>query len=258
VKLEAENKRERDAKIKSIKDQESRLKALANPRELRDAVKERLHMAVNAGMTFSSAKCEFGKYKKTCNGMSNKEANIRHPSPDSNQVDPDAEMTNGKEPVMCDDGSPNGYIHKSGQQGGHAEAKIISQLTTDLKRAGMRDGSITLKIDWIFQESGQKVTSGMPCHECYRMLCFAKKKCNITIWICDRNNKPQPFPGDCDAEESRERLCELVDGAARAGHTRENFPLPKLAKEVEEIRAARAARKAVRDALKSALEGDGM
>jgi hypothetical protein len=108
--------------------------------------------------------------------------------------------------VLCD----NSYVHPGGGKGAHAEPKIINQMGAT---SPMRGGSLLLNIDWRFKRDGQPQNSGMPCKDCYAMLCHAATECDIQIFICDKDNKPQPLSKeDCADEDGYENLSARVDG----------------------------------------------
>ena len=116
--------------------------------------------------------------------------------------------------VLCDDS----HVHPGGGAGAHAEAKIINELSAD---SPMRGGSMLFNIDWRFKNRTSKkpMKSGMPCTHCHKMMCKAAKECNIKIFICDKEGKPQQLTEeDCDGSpEAREGLCEKIDGNPTPG-----------------------------------------
>jgi hypothetical protein len=113
--------------------------------------------------------------------------------------------------TLCDEE----YVHPGGGKGAHAEAKIANQMS---ESSSMKGGSMLLSIDWRFNRSGKVKRSGMPCGSCYKMLCHAATECDIKIFICDKDNKPQPLSKkDCKDEDGYKNLSKRVDGNIRPG-----------------------------------------
>ncbi|RON13135.1 hypothetical protein BK662_24355 [Pseudomonas frederiksbergensis] len=110
-------------------------------------------------------------------------------------------------------------VHLGGGYGGHAECKIFNDLTNHVKGA-LRDGSVLLSIDWRPEnrQTGATEYHGTPCSTCYDMLCEAANECNIEIWICDHQNKPQPMSkSDCKKPDGYPKLVKLINGHAKGG-----------------------------------------
>jgi hypothetical protein len=113
--------------------------------------------------------------------------------------------------VLCD----KSYVHPGGGKGAHAEPKILNEMG---KTSAMRGGSILLSIDWRFRSEGETVESGMPCPDCYNMLCHAAKECDIKIYICDMSKNPQPLSKEnCDDPNGYQNLSTRVDGGPEPG-----------------------------------------
>jgi hypothetical protein len=114
--------------------------------------------------------------------------------------------------VLCE----GSHVHPGGGKGAHSEAKGINCLTNT--GSAMRGGSITLKINWRSRNLDQGDESGMPCQDCYDMLCHAAKECDIKIFICSKDNKPEELSkDDCDAPDGYTNLSERVDGNPTPG-----------------------------------------
>jgi hypothetical protein len=123
------------------------------------------------------------------------------------------EAARDKAGVLCD----KTHQHPGGGKGAHAEAKICNHMS-GLPESPMRGGSLLLSIDWRFKRKSGPKRSGMPCESCHAMLCHAQKECDIQIFICDKNNNPQPLStGDCEDEDSYSDLCQRIDGNPTAG-----------------------------------------
>jgi len=115
--------------------------------------------------------------------------------------------------TLCD----KSHQHPGGGKGAHAEAKICNHMS-NLPGSAMRGGSMLLNIDWRFKRKSGPKQSGMPCGSCYETLCHAQKECDIQIFICDKDNKPQPLSnGDCSDDDAYEDLCKRVDGGSEPG-----------------------------------------
>lgn len=116
--------------------------------------------------------------------------------------------------VLCD----KSHVHPGGGAGAHAEAKIINELSAD---SAMRGGSMLFNIDWRFKNrtTGKPMQSGMPCTHCHAMMCHAAKECDIKIFICDKDGKPQQLTEeDCDGSpEAHEGLSMKIDGNLTPG-----------------------------------------
>jgi len=115
--------------------------------------------------------------------------------------------------VLCD----KSHVHPGGGKGAHAQTKIVNHMS-ELPGSAMEGGSMLLNIDWRFKRKSGPKQSGMPCGSCYDMLCHAQKECDIQIFICDKDNNPQPLSnGDCEADDAYQDLCQRVDGNPEPG-----------------------------------------
>jgi hypothetical protein len=129
-------------------------------------------------------------------------------------TDPKHADAKEKAGVLCD----KSHVHPGGGAGAHAEAKIVNQMTNNGGAAAMRGGAMLLNIDWRFKREGKQKRSGMPCKHCYAMLCHAAKACDIQIFICDKDGKPQELSkDDCSKDGSYENLSKRVDGGPKPG-----------------------------------------
>ncbi|GJH21754.1 hypothetical protein CBA19CS22_34450 [Caballeronia novacaledonica] len=128
-------------------------------------------------------------------------------------TDPAYDDAKDKAGVLCD----SSYVHPGGGKGAHAEPKLLNQLSNDSPDSPMRGGKILLSIDWRFNKGGKQDSSGMPCQSCYKMLCHAAKKCDIKVFICDKDGNEQPFPEDCENPTSYSDLSTRVDGYPQPG-----------------------------------------
>ena len=116
--------------------------------------------------------------------------------------------------VLCE----KSHVHPGGGAGAHAEPKIVNQMCNDFPASPMRGGNILFNIDWRFKRSGKQKQSGMPCKHCYNMMCHAASECDIEIFICDKDGKPQPLSkDDCKSEEGYSNLSMRVDGNPTPG-----------------------------------------
>ncbi|UXH80655.1 hypothetical protein [Roseateles amylovorans] len=113
----------------------------------------------------------------------------------------------------------NEYVHPGGGKGAHAECKIFNQLSNMMKSgAKLQGGSVLLNIDWRSNGSGGPQYSGMPCPDCYAMLCNAANQCDIQILICNFMNQPVALhKADCNRQGGYRRLAKMVDGRATNG-----------------------------------------
>lgn len=123
--------------------------------------------------------------------------------------------------VLCD----QSYFHKKFIGCGyHAEAKIFNSMS-NAATGPLKGGQVKLKIDWKRRLSRKGKTgtgtSGMPCHNCYRMLCHAADVCKIEILICDSTNQPQPL-GDCKEPGAYDKLKQRVNGVDKNGNALSN------------------------------------
>lgn len=128
--------------------------------------------------------------------------------------DPKYDEAKAEAGVLCD----KSHVHPGGGAGAHAEAKIINELSAD---SAMQGGSMLFNIDWRFKnrKTGKPMQSGMPCTHCHAMMCKAAKECDIKIFICDKDGKPQQLTEeDCDGSpEAREGLSMKIDGNPTPG-----------------------------------------
>lgn len=128
--------------------------------------------------------------------------------------DPQHDAAKAEAGVLCD----KSHVHPGGGKGAHAEPKIMNQMTTNFPNAPMRGGSMLFSIDWRFNEGGQVQQSGMPCAHCYKMMCHAATECDIAIFVCDKEQNPQPLSKeDCKDPNGYENLCVRVDGGPVPG-----------------------------------------
>jgi hypothetical protein len=116
--------------------------------------------------------------------------------------------------VLCD----NSHVHPGGGKGAHSETKGVNCLTN--MGGAMRGGSMTFNINWRSRNLKQGEESGMPCEDCYAMMCHAATECDIKIFICDKDNKPQELSKeDCKKPNGYRNLCQRVDGNPTPGRT---------------------------------------
>lgn len=114
--------------------------------------------------------------------------------------------------VLCE----GEHLHPGGGKGAHSEAKAINCLTN--MGGDMRGGSITFNINWRSSKLKQGTESGMPCDDCYAMMCHAATKCDIKIYICDMNNQKQELSKeDCKKVDGYRKLSQRVDGHPTPG-----------------------------------------
>lgn len=188
-----------------------------------------LRKADTGGMTFSSASSQIPGASGTFSATSSGPAQSLYPDDmvsggsSEMKVGLSAEKRASEDPkfsqakkdagVLCDE-----YVHPGGGKGGHAEPKIINELTQRFGADQMTQGSMLLNINWRFMREGAVQSSGMPCPDCYALLCHAAQKCDIRIYICDKDGNAQPLSNDdCNDEDGYENLCQRVDGNARPG-----------------------------------------
>lgn len=194
---------------------------------LTDAESGVLQRAKTTGMTFSSAVSGIPEAAGSLSGCSNATARDQIPARmveggtgpqkaglskpirmSHDEAHHDAKEAAG---VLCE----KGYLHWGGGYGGHAEPKIVNHLTNQVGADHMRGGSLLFNIDWRSSRYGR---SGMPCSACHAMLCHAMGKCDIQIFLCDKDQKPtQMASEDCDGEDAYSNLCQRVDGGPRPG-----------------------------------------
>lgn len=110
------------------------------------------------------------------------------------------------------------HVHPGGGKGAHAEAKIFNTMSSK-KGTSMTGGSVLLNIDWRSSTFEQGEVSGMPCQDCYAMLCKAARECDIKIFICDHKNEPQEMTKDCDKPGAYDDLCERIDDNPTPGRS---------------------------------------
>ena len=79
------------------------------------------------------------------------------------------------------------------QKSGHSEARTFDELGRIGK---LGPGLITFNIDWRPKKSP---ASKMPCQACHKMMCAAAEKCEIRVFICDKDNKPHDVGKHCPA-----------------------------------------------------------
>ena len=116
--------------------------------------------------------------------------------------------------VLCD----GSHVHPGGGKGAHSEAKAINCLTN--MGSAMSGGSLTFNINWKSSTLERGDTSGMPCPDCYAMLCHAVTVCKIKVYICDHKDpsKPQPLSDkDCKDDDGYKNLSTRVDGHSTPG-----------------------------------------
>ena len=188
-----------------------------------------LRKADTGGMTFSSASSQIpgapGTFSATSSGpaqslypddmVSGGNSEMKMGLNRAKRDSDDPQFTQAKKDagVLCDE-----YVHPGGGKGGHAEPKIINEMTQQFGAEKMTGGSMLLNINWKFMREGAVQTSGMPCADCYALLCHASQKCDIRIYICDKDGNAQPLSNDdCNDEDGYENLCQRVDGNARPG-----------------------------------------
>jgi len=214
AKLDKKNEKEREKVVDELENQDS----------LNQQEQATLEKAEGTGMTISSATSQVPGAQGTFSASSSGCAQASNPnglvsggtSEQKMGCSSDVRNSNAakhdkaKEQagVLCD----KSYVHPGGGKGAHAEAKIANHMS-EIPGSAMQGGSMLLNIDWRFKRKSGPKQSGMPCGSCYAMLCHAQKECNIQIFICDKDNNPQPLSnGDCEEEDAYEDLCMRVDG----------------------------------------------
>ena len=220
AKLGIKNQEERDKVAEELEDKSS----------LNKQEQATLDKAQGTGMTISSATSQVPGAQGTfsasssgcaqaCNpnglvsgGTSEQKMGQNKTIRESN--DPKYADAKEKSGVLCE----KSHVHPGGGAGAHAEAKIINELSGD---SLMRGGSMLFNIDWRFKNrtTGKPMQSGMPCTHCHAMMCHAAKECDIKIFICDKDGKPQQLTEeDCDGSpEAREGLSMKIDGNPTPG-----------------------------------------
>ena len=214
AKLDKKNKEERKEVVDTLKDESS----------LNQQEQTTLNKAEGTGMTISSALSQvpgaegiFSASSSGCaqacnpNGLVDGGTSAQKMGSNAETRSDPAKREAAREEagVLCD----KSHQHPGGGKGAHAEAKICNHMS-GLPGSAMQGGSMLLNIDWRFNRVGAGAKqSGMPCAACHAMLCHAQKECDIQIFICDKNNQPQPLStGDCADEDSYEDLSRRVDG----------------------------------------------
>jgi|SRR5262245_40037845 len=220
AKLDQKNKEEREKVTEELKSQDS----------LNQQEQATLDKAEGTGMTISSATSQVPGAEGTfsasssgcaqaCNpnglvegGTSEQKMGLNAETRASDS--PDHDDAKDKAGVLCD----KSHVHPGGGAGAHAEPKIVNQMCNDFPASPMRGGSMLFNIDWRFKREGKPKQSGMPCKHCYKMMCHAATECDIQIFICDKDGKPQPLSkDDCKSEDGYENLSRRVDGNPKPG-----------------------------------------
>ncbi len=201
-KLDEKNKEERKKVTEELKDENS----------LNKEEQKTLDKAQGTGMTVSSVNSQVPGAEGIFSGCSSGCAQTFNPSGLVSGGTSEQKM--GGAGTLCDDS----YTHCAGGSGAHAEAKIVNHMS-ELPGSSMRGGSMLFNIDWRFKRGGEAHQSGMPCTQCHKMMCHAMKECEIKIFICDKDGKPQPLTEeDCKGDDqARENLCMKIDGNSRPG-----------------------------------------
>jgi hypothetical protein len=225
-KLKKKNRKQRDKVVKNLEDNDDRTQEEQTT----------LEKAQGTGMTFSSAISRIPGAKGVLTGCSSGCAQACTPNQiceggsSAQRGGCNAATRRSKarkhDKAKKDAGVLCGgsYVHPGGGKGAHAEAKIVNQLTQS--GGAMKGGEILLNIDWRFKRRNRKNSSGMPCKSCYKMLCHAAKECDIKILLCDKDGREQPFPKDCNNEDSYGELSKRIDGKEKPGRGRFTGPHP--------------------------------
>ncbi|OWQ84453.1 hypothetical protein CDN99_24500 [Roseateles aquatilis] len=181
----------------------------------REALEASHKKAVEGGLTISSARRIGADGALSMMGASDGAVNESLPGPSADNTTPP--QGRGEDGVLCE----KSYRHPTQRCAYHAEAKIVNTLSN--MGDSMRGGSMLLKIDWrraILRGRPLKAVgtgrSGMPCPNCYEMLCHAAQACEIVIVICDAENKPQALE-DCDKEDGYQSLMKKINGTKKNG-----------------------------------------
>jgi hypothetical protein len=168
-------------------------------RSKRKKLNKLLKLVRDGGMTFSSAAVNLPiGGGKAIGGIASgaSSAKARERSKNALVEGGDGDAKTGGKGILC--GSPK-YRHPEGGAGGHAEAKIFNQVSEMASKAkgALSGGRVLFNVNWRYaQPDGGIYESGMPCRNCYRMMCHASKKCGIEIMLCDSNNEPVKFDPD--------------------------------------------------------------
>jgi hypothetical protein len=93
-----------------------------------------------------------------------------------------AQGSGGQSKVNCP-GTRHSHARPRAQKAGHAEARMIDNVFTGRQPRG----SMTINVDWVPKTD---LPSKMPCEDCHKMMCAAQK-CNVEIYLCDKNGKKQ-------------------------------------------------------------------
>ena len=221
-KLGNKNEKERDKVTEELEDRSS----------LNKEEQKTLDKAQGTGMTISSAKSQVPGAEGTFSASSSGCAQACNPSglvsggckeqkmglnkKTRESDDPKHNEVKEKAGVLCD----KSHVNPGGGAGAHAEVKIVNDMSKEFPESLMRGGSMLFNIDWRFNRKSGPKQSGMPCKHCFRMMCHAAVICEIQIFICDKDNKPQPLTKeDCtkDEEDGYEDLCMRVDGNPEPG-----------------------------------------
>ena len=214
-KLDDKNKKERQTVVDELKSESS----------LNKAEQATLDKAGGTGMTVSSATSTVPGAEGTFSACSSGCAQAQNPNglvgggtgPQKMGCNADTRASNdpkhdaAKEQagVLCD----KSHVHPGGGPGAHAEPKIVNQMCQDFPASPMRGGSMLFNIDWRFKRDNEPQQSGMPCGHCYKMMCHAATECEIQIFICDKDGKPQPLSkDDCKSKNGYKDLSKRVDG----------------------------------------------
>ena len=220
ARLGKKNETERKKVTKELEDKSS-----LNKKEQRT-----LDKAQGTGMTVSSAKSQVPGAEGTFSASSSGCAQACNPSglvsggckeqkmglnkKTRESDDPKHDEAKEKAGVLCD----KSHVNPGGGAGAHAEAKIVNDMSKKFPESPMRGGSMLFNIDWRMKRKRKPKQSGMPCKLCQKMMCHAMKECDIQIFICDKDGKPQPLTeDDCKDEKGRENLCMRVDGNPKPG-----------------------------------------
>jgi hypothetical protein len=171
------------------------------------ATSDAIQKAEGAGMTFASASVKVSTASGEpivgiFSGCSSGKAQEFVPS--SVVEGGSSGMKAGTEPILCGEAK---YQHKPNGYGSHAEAKIFNHLTEMAKSLGgmVPGGKILLNVDWRYSHGSDICESGMPCVQCYRMMCAAFQDCKFTIEICDdKGNAHQLDPKNNCKEKSKD------------------------------------------------------
>ena len=92
------------------------------------------------------------------------------------------------------------------QKSGHTEARLLDERG----KQGFPPGStLTLKIDWRPSGKGGD-SSPMPCTDCHKLLCAAKK-CKVNVFLCDEKNEKKELTEEhCDENDGYKKLQDTL------------------------------------------------